>query len=99
MVAPSRAICNGADAASAPSAGDAAAQFRSWFGDADPLELLESSVAPIVDKVRIAYRFAAFEEGKWHVVEQQAYAKVGPRGIEKLDVACSGFMPVEADPR
>jgi hypothetical protein len=73
-------------------------QFRLWFGDADPLELLGRWVEPVVDKVRLSYRFAAFEDEQWHVVEQQAYAVVGERGIEKLDVACSGFRPVPERP-
>jgi hypothetical protein len=77
---------------------ETANQLRTWFGDADPLELLESSVEPVVDKIRLSYRFAAFEEEKWHVVEQQAYAVVGERGIEKLDLACSGFRPVTERP-
>jgi SnoaL-like domain len=74
-------------------------QFQKWFGECDPLDVLESSVTPIVDKLRIDYRLAAFEEGAWNVVEQTAYAKIGEHGIEKLDLACSGFRPVEADPR
>ena len=79
-------------------AADTAAQFRKWFGDAEPLELLSSSVEPVVDRVRISYRFAAFEEERWHVVEQQAYAQIGDGGIEKLDLACSGFRPVDERP-
>jgi hypothetical protein len=72
--------------------------FRMWFGDAEPLELLNSSVEPVVDKLRISYRFSAFEDDQWQVVEQQGYAVVGERGIEKLDVACSGFRPVPDRP-
>jgi hypothetical protein len=75
-----------------------AEQFRAWLGDADPLELLGRWVEPVVDKLRLSYRFAAFEDDQWHVVEQQAYAVVGERGIEKLDVACSGFRPVPERP-
>jgi hypothetical protein len=79
-------------------AAETANQFRLWLGDADPLELLEHSVEPVVDKLRLSYRFAAFEDAQWHVVEQQAYAVVGERGIEKLDLACSGFRPVPERP-
>jgi len=78
---------------------ETANQLRAWLGDADPLELLEHSVEPVVDKLRLSYRFAAFEDDQWHVVEQQAYAVVGERGIEKLDLACSGFRPVPERPR
>ena len=79
-------------------AAETANQLRLWLGDADPLELLDSSVEPVADKVRLSYRFAAFEDEQWHVVEQQAYAVVGERGIEKLDLACSGFRPVPERP-
>ena len=64
-----------------------------WFGDADPLELLDSSTAEVADGVRIRYRFAALEEGTLHLVEQQAYARVSGGGkIAQLDVVCSGFQ-------
>jgi hypothetical protein len=79
-------------------AAETANQLRVWLGDADPLELLERSVEPVVDKLRLSYRFAAFEDEQWHVVEQQAYAVVGEHGIEKLDLACSGFRPVPERP-
>jgi hypothetical protein len=73
-------------------------QFRLWLGDADPLELVEHAVEPVVDKLRISYRLAAFEEEQWHLVEQQAYAVVGERGIERLDLVCSGFQVVPQRP-
>lgn len=79
-------------------AAETADQLRMWLGDADPLQLLESSVEPVVDKLRLSYRLAAFEDDQWHVVEQQAYAVVGERGIEKLDLVCSGFRPVPEQP-
>jgi hypothetical protein len=79
-------------------AAETANQLRLWLGDADPLELLESSVTPVADKLRLSYRFAAFEDEQWHVVEQQAYAVVGEHGIEKLDLVCSGFRPVPERP-
>src|SRR5947207_10899723 len=54
--------------------GEAAAdQLQRWFGDADITELVESSVEPIEDRVRIAYRIREHEPDGWFVVEQQAY--------------------------
>ena len=79
-------------------AAETADQFRAWLGDAEPLELLDSSVEAVVDKLRLSYRFAAFEDDQWHVVEQQAYAVVGERGIERLDLVCSGFQAVAERP-
>jgi hypothetical protein len=55
--------------------------------------VLESSVTHIADKLRIGYRFVGVDGGVREVVEQTAYAAIGERGIEKLDVACSGWMP------
>lgn len=80
------------------TAHDAAAQLAAWFGDADPLELLDSSVQPVEDVVRIAYRLGSFEEGRWYVVEQQLYATVEDDRIARLDLVCSGFRPVDRPP-
>ncbi|MGZ4412307.1 MAG: nuclear transport factor 2 family protein [Gaiellaceae bacterium] len=69
-----------------------------WFGDSDPLELLHSQVEALADRVHISYRFAAFEEGRWHLVEQQAFARIEDGRIVKLDLVCSGFRPVDERP-
>ena len=74
-------------------------QFRKWYASLDPFAVLESSVTPIVDKLCITYRLATFDDGGWQIVQQTAYARIGERGIEKFDVACSGWMAVDADPR
>src|SRR5437763_1601439 len=68
-------------------------QLAAWFGDGDPLELLESRVEQVAAKVRISYRFRSFEEGTWHLVEQQAFCGVGSDGIELMHLTCSGFQP------
>ena len=79
-------------------AADTVEQFRKWFDDAEPLELLDWSCDVVVDRIRISYRLAAREDGQWHVVEQQAYAAVGDEGITRIDLACSGFRPVAERP-
>jgi hypothetical protein len=73
-------------------------QIRAWFGDSEPLELLLSEIEPIVDRVHIMYRLAAFEEGSWHLVQQHAYARIEEGRIAKLDLVCSGFRPVAERP-
>jgi hypothetical protein len=70
---------------------EVAAQLAAWFGDGDPLELVESHVEPVAGKVRLSYRFRSFEAGAWHLVEQQAFCEVGAGGIERMQLACSGF--------
>ena len=77
------------------TAEDAAARMRGWFGDCDPLELLDSAVEQIADRVHVRYRFHAREEGDWHLVEQQAYLTVEDGRISDIDIVCSGFRVVD----
>ncbi|TMK33471.1 MAG: hypothetical protein E6G64_04095 [Actinobacteria bacterium] len=74
---------------------DAASQLAVWFGDADPLELVESHVEPVAGKIRLSYRFRSFEEGARYLVEQYAFCEISGRGIERMHLACSAFEPVE----
>ena len=77
-------------------ASEAASQLAAWFGDGDPLELVESAVETVAGKVRVSYRFRSFEEGAWHLVEQQGFCQVGDEGIERLHLSCSGFHRLDA---
>jgi hypothetical protein len=74
---------------------EVATQLAAWFGDGDPLELLSSTVEPVGEKVHVSYRFHSFEEGAWHLVEQQAFCEVGAEGIERMHLVCSGFQRAE----
>jgi hypothetical protein len=71
--------------------GDAAERLRAWFGDADPLELVDSEIEPLADRLHVRYRFRAFEEGRWHLVEQQLYCDVEGGRIGAVELLCSGF--------
>jgi SnoaL-like domain len=66
--------------------------LKQWFGDADQLELLSSSVKTIEDRVHIAYRFRAHED-RWYVVEQHVFCTVRDGHIDRMDLLCSGFRP------
>ena|SRR2546430_2526508 len=77
------------------TAADAAARMRGWFGDCDPLELLDSEVQQVADRVHVRYRFHAREEGNWHLVEQQAYLTVEDGRISDITILCSGFRVVD----
>ena len=79
----------------AESATDAAARIGAWFGDGDPLELVDSRVEEIVDRLHVSYRFRSFEEGRWHLVEQHAYCTLADGKIAAVDLVCSGFRPVD----
>jgi hypothetical protein len=74
---------------------EAAAQLAAWFGDGAPLELISSQVESVAGKIRVSYRFRSFEEGAWHLVEQQAFCEIGSNGIERVHLACSGFERLE----
>src|SRR2546423_248307 len=69
------------------TAADAAARLRSWFGDGDPLELVESEAEQVADKLHVRYRFRSFEEGRWHLVEQHLFCEVADDGrIASVDL-------------
>ncbi len=76
----------------ASSSGGAAAYFRTWFGEADAVELVGSTVESMADKVRISYRLRV-HEAQWRVVEQQAFCLVDGDRIQRMDLLCSGFRP------
>jgi len=71
---------------------EASGHFRQWFGKADALELVDFTVEPLLDKVRIAYRLRLHED-RWYRVEQQTFCVVTGDQIEKMDLLCSGFRP------
>lgn len=74
---------------------DAVRRIRSWFGDADSLQVLGSRVATLADRIHVTYRLRVHGpkpagDGT-HVIEQQLYGDVGAEGIRSLDLLCSGF--------
>lgn len=73
----------------------AAAQIQKWFGDADVTELLASGVDAFADRVRIAYRIHQHEPDGRFLVEQHAYVTPGEGGFARMNLACSGFRPVD----
>ncbi len=71
---------------------EASAHFQQWFGKADAVELMEFTVEPVADKLRISYRLRLHED-RWYKVEQQTFCVVTGDRIEKMDLLCSGFRP------
>jgi hypothetical protein len=69
---------------------------RHWFGDTGELELLDSTIGEIGDRLHVAWRLrlhpTPWGDDAWHVIEQQAYLRVGAH-IEAIDLLCSGFHP------
>jgi len=71
--------------------------IQSWFADSTQLELIDSKIGGVGEKVHISYRFRGVEEGKPYVIEQQLYCSLQDGKIRKADLLCSGFLPRPAD--
>jgi TusA-related sulfurtransferase len=67
--------------------------LQKWFGDADELHVLNSSVDQIVDRIHTAYRFRLRNKLDWQLAEQQAYCTVDQGLIGVMNLLCSGFRP------
>ena len=67
-------------------------QFQTWFGRATDLTVLAGGAEPVGARWRLQYRFRLRRDGgPAEVIEQVAFAEVGPTGIFRLDLLCSGF--------
>jgi hypothetical protein len=72
----------------APAVAD---RFRTWFGDAAELRLLDSAVGRIGSLLHLRWRLRLWTEPDAAlVVEQHAYVDAADR-IHRLDLLCSGF--------
>jgi hypothetical protein len=72
---------------------EAAALVHSWFADSEPLELIDSGVEEISDRLHLRYRFQGTEGGGDFVVEQHLYGTVDGDKMVRADIICSGFRP------
>ncbi len=75
------------------TAAEAAGWLKRWFGGADNLEVLQSSVAMMIDRLYLSYRLRVHDEDGWSVIEQQAYCSVKDGKIANMALVCSGFRP------
>jgi TusA-related sulfurtransferase len=77
-------------------AADVAAKYFEWFGDIGELEVQETLVERVADRMSVRYRFRFREGADWKLAEQQAYLDVDPDGrIVAIDLVCSGFRPAD----
>jgi hypothetical protein len=68
--------------------------LRRWFGEADEVEVLQSSVAQVFDRLNLSYRLRVHDViNGWRVIEQYAYGDVQDNHIVDLWLLCSGFRP------
>jgi len=68
------------------------AHFKRWFGSASRFELTSSDKEVVGPRHRITWRFNVEREGRREVIEQLVYIELGPQGIRKIDLLCSGFQ-------
>jgi TusA-related sulfurtransferase len=68
-------------------------RIESWFGSASVFDLLSSSDEAVGLRQRISWWFSVVRDGRSsEVVEQVVYLDLGPHGIERFDLLCSGFQ-------
>jgi ketosteroid isomerase-like protein len=72
---------------------EAAELVHSWFADSQPLELIDSSVEELSDRLHVRYRFHGTEDGDDFIVEQHLYGTVDGGKLARADIVCSGFRP------
>jgi hypothetical protein len=72
---------------------DATAHLRSWFGDAEAIEIVASAADTIGDRSSLSYRLRVCEDGTWSVVAQRAFFLIEDGKIAAMDLLCSGFWP------
>jgi len=68
------------------------ARIRSWFGSASVFDLAASTEDQVGMRHRISWRFNVVRDGSHQVIEQVVYLDLGPHGIERIDLLCSGFL-------
>ena len=68
------------------------ARIRSWFGSASVFDLAASTEDKVGMRHRISWRFNVVRDGSRQVIEQLVYLDLGPQGIERIDLLCSGFL-------
>jgi TusA-related sulfurtransferase len=76
-------------------AADVAAKLFEWFGDVVELEVQETLVERVSDRMSVRFRFLFREGADWKLAEQQAYLDTDADGrIAAIDLLCSGFRPI-----
>ncbi len=68
------------------------ARIRSWFESASLFDLAASTEDEVGMRHRISWRFNVVRDGARQVIEQLVYMDLGPHGIERIDLLCSGFL-------
>lgn len=66
--------------------------LRRWFGDADELQVIQSTTEQVFDRLHLSYRLRVHDVlNGWRAIEQQAYSIVQDGHIVDMWLLCSGF--------
>jgi TusA-related sulfurtransferase len=73
---------------------DIRGRLEGWFGSATEFQVAGTDNDGIGPRERLSWRFRLVRDGRsWEVIEQVAFVDVGPGGIQRMDLLCSGFHP------
>lgn len=71
-----------------------ARRFEGWFAGASSFTVLSVLNERVGERSLLQWRFRLSRDGRsTEIIEQVAFADVGPAGIYRLDLLCSGFLP------
>lgn len=71
----------------------AVTSIRAWFGDARRLELIDSRIERVGDRLSLSYLLRVQETDVWALCEQRAYCITAGGAISDISLICSGFRP------
>jgi hypothetical protein len=73
------------------------ARIEGWFSTASEFDLLYSSLDSVGARQRLNWRFHVVRDGQTaETIEQVLFVDGGPEGLQRLDLLCSGFHPMDA---
>lgn len=68
-------------------------RFQDWFASASEFQLQSSRCEPVGVLPCVSYRLRLVRDGHTReLIEQVAFLHLGPLGIERIDLLCSGFQ-------
>ena len=68
-----------------------ASRFKSWFAEAESIQVLETKVYRVADRMHVRYRFREhYSDGESEIIEQDAYCDLSEGTITAIDLLCSG---------
>jgi tRNA 2-thiouridine synthesizing protein A len=64
-----------------------------WFGECSNIQVENSRVETIGEKLGIFYRFLLQKQAEWFQIEQQLFCTLEGDRVTRVQLLCSGFQP------